>query len=269
MKGKIKFYFLLVQLFIMSSFAIVDSQIVPSHPATLGPDKSSVVSNPTKMTSNEIEETAAGSFPSSELLRYPLIPERALEVLDFWFGYLPTADYYPSSKGSLWFDANPAIDLQLQNLFGEDVKKAAQGELNQWRETARGRLALILLLEQFPRRIYRNKSQAYTLDPMARGLVQEGLQKGDENKLYPIEQVFFYLPFAHAEDPYLQGLSVDLYRKLIGESPPNIRPKIIDFFRYALVNQEQIKKFGRFPHRNNVLQRKSTPEEKQFLDQSS
>lgn len=214
-------------------------------------------------TTNVKENTTFN--PVSELLNYPLIPERALEILDFWFGYLPNVDFFPKEKIPLWFNGDSSIDKQITNLFSEDVEKASRGELNSWRETARGRLALLLLLDQFPRHIYRNKPQAYALDPMARGLVQEGLSKQDDKKLYPIEKVFFYLPLEHAEDPQLQSLSVQLFQQLVSDSPDKIQPQMAEFYRYALQHQQQIQQFGRFPHRNQALGRKSSSDEIRFL----
>lgn len=212
-----------------------------------------------------IPESTAPVPPISELLNYPLVPERALEILDFWFGYLPNVDFFPAEKVPLWFNGDPSIDRQITHLFSDDVEKASRGELNHWRETARGRLALVLLLDQFPRHIYRNKAQAYALDPMARGLVQEGLNKQDDKKLYPIERVFFYLPLEHAEDLQLQSLSVQLFQQLMNDSPDKIQPQMKEFYRYALQHQQQIQQFGRFPHRNVSLGRKSSPEELRFL----
>ncbi len=200
----------------------------------------------------------------------PIVPaplDRSAEIIDFWFGILPGPNYFPEDKKQLWFAASPEIDRLIRQNFMQDMMNAARGEYNSWRETPKGRLALILLLDQFPRHIYRNQSQAYQLDPMARGLVLEGLQKGDDKDLYPIERAFFYLPLEHAEDPAMQALSVRLYQQLLMESPPGMKFYMKEFLRYAIAHQQQIARFGRFPHRNVALRRQSTPEETLFLKQ--
>lgn len=203
----------------------------------------------------------------------PLLPvapvpmDRIADIIDFWFGILPGPDYFPEDKKQMWFEASPEVDRLIRQNFTQDMMSAARGEYNSWRETPKGRLALILLLDQFPRHIYRNQPQAFQLDPMARGLVLEGIQKGDDRWLYPIERAFFYLPLEHAEDPVMQALSVRMYQQLLAQSPPDMKFYMKQFLRYALVHQQQITRFGRFPHRNAALRRQSTPEEIIFLNQ--
>lgn len=194
--------------------------------------------------------------------------ERIHEILDFWFGPLTNSQSYPTDKASLWFADDPDFDLQIQNLFGEDVHKASSGSLNSWRHTLKGRLALILLLERFPRRMYPNKPQAFLADAMARGLVIEGIQEGDDKRLLPIERAFFYMPLQNSEDLYAQNLSVELYTKLYDEAPATIKPQLEAFKRRALVNRKTIARFKRFPERNAVLGRQSTPEERLYINQN-
>lgn len=189
------------------------------------------------------------------------------EILDFWFGPLRTPEDFPTDKANQWISVSPELERSIHSLFEEDVQKAQNGGLNEWRQTPKGRLALILLLHQFPRYLYRDKPQAYLADRMAQGLVIEGLQKGDDKKLYPIERAFFYLPLQHAEDINLQNLSVNYYQRLVDESPEIIRPQMEAFLRSASLHQQIIAKFGRFPYRNYVLGRESTPEELIYLNQ--
>lgn len=199
--------------------------------------------------------------------RSPLLPERAADILDFWFGILPSATFFPVDKIATWFGASPEIDSQIQENFTQDVLNALRGEYNGWRETPQGRLALILLLDQFPRHIYRYKPQQFMFDRMARALVLEGMQRGDDQALYPVERAFFYLPLEHAEDLQMQNLSVTSYQKLLETAPQNMKMQIESFLRYAILHQQQIARFGRFPHRNAILGRESTPEEVVFLSQ--
>lgn len=204
--------------------------------------------------------------PSSLKLDYPLIPQRALEILDFWFGFLPSADFSPTTKFPLWFeDKNPNSDALVRHLFLEDVQKASKGEYNNWRETARGRLALILLLDQFPRRIYRGQKLAYSFDQTAFALAKEGIASGDTKKLYPVERAFFYLPLLHAENVKAQNLSLSEYTKLYREAPLPLKRLMTGFLRYASDKQHLVEQFGRFPERNKILRRQTTPEEETFL----
>ena len=210
------------------------------------------------------------SIPSNGQERLPLVSApraRYEEVLDFWFGSLPGPEYFPVDKLSTWFADSAEVDRQMRDMFSQDIAKAMRGELNSWRDTPRGRLALILLLHQFPRHIYRNQPRAFMSDPMARGLVLEGLQEGDDEELYPIERAFFYLPLEHSEDLGSQNLSVNLYRQLVDQSPIPIKPQMLDFLQSAVLHQQQIARFGRFPQRNAILGRESTPIEVIFLSQ--
>jgi uncharacterized protein (DUF924 family) len=195
----------------------------------------------------------------------PYLPDRAEEVLDYWFGYLPGPDYVPEDKIPIWFAETPRSESILRQRFGQDVAMARRGAYNSWRETPAGRLALILLLDLIPRQIYRDQAQAFASDPMARALVIEGMQEKQDQWLYPVERAFFYLPLEHAENPEIQKLSVDVYYRLLMEAPPGMKPFIRRFYEYALTHQQQIEKFGRFPARNAILDRETTPDELEYL----
>jgi len=193
--------------------------------------------------------------------------DHILRVLDFWFGFLSGPDYFPNDKLEVWLANTPEVERQIRMQFSQDVANAERGEYNHWRETPQGRLALILLLDQITRHLYRNRPQAFALDRMARAVVLEGIRKGDDKELYPIERAFFYLPLEHAEDMELQNLSVNLYRQLALQSPEAIRMQMYDVYQSALMHHQQISRFGRFPHRNAVLGRETTPDETAFLKQ--
>lgn len=226
-------------------------QTTPVPPPTIAPPSPPVIEN---------------QLPSFTP-KAPLAPERALEILDFWFGNLPNPGFFPRDKVPIWLASTPDIERQIRENFSQDVLDAMRGDYNSWRETPRGRLALILLLDQFTRIIYRNKPQAFMADRMARALALEGIQKGDDKSLFPVERAFFYLPLEHAEDLQLQNLSVAYYRQLLADSPPSIQPQMQAFLQYAILHQQQIARFGRFPYRNAILGRESTPEEVVFLTQ--
>lgn len=195
------------------------------------------------------------------------VPARAQEILDFWFGPLSGPNDVSSSRAPMWFSENPEFDRQIRNRYEDDIRQALSGKLDDWRSTPQGRLALILLLDQFPRHIYRNLPKSLAFDTMARGLVVEGLQQGDDKKLFPIERVFFYMPFQHSEDLGFQNQSVKLYLQLVNEAPSNIKPQMEVYLRYAILSKQTIARFKRFPYRNKILGRSPTPEEMIYLNQ--
>ncbi len=194
-------------------------------------------------------------------------PERAQQVLDFWFGKLSGPDFFPTDKIGFWLGNTPINQEQVTDNFTRDVEYARRGEYNSWRNTAKGRLALILLLDQIPRILFNHSHQAFSSDAMSRGLSLEGIQLGEDKQLYPVERAFFYFPLAHAESLYLQEMSLRLYDTLYLESSGEIKPYMEIFKNFANHNYQVIYRFGRFPYRNQVLNRVNTPEENIFLAQ--
>lgn len=193
-------------------------------------------------------------------------PPRHEEILTFWFGP-PGGDGWDFSQErvELWFGRSEATDELVRERFAADTLAASRGALDEWAQTPRGRLTLLILLDQFPRHLHRGKPGAFAQDPKAQGLVLEGLELGHHLELRPIERSFFYLPLEHAEDLALQDRSVALYQELADAAPEAVRPKYLSFLDYAERHQVIIARFGRFPHRNAFLGRESTPEEAAFL----
>ncbi len=190
------------------------------------------------------------------------------KILNFWFGTLPAGDYVPEDKFALWFSYSAESERDFL-IFSQDVVNARKGQYNSWRETGRGRLALILLLDSFPRFIYSGQAQQFISDPMAKALTIEGIQKEDDKRLYPIERLFFYLPLIHSEDLRAQQLGVAKYRQLFFDSPDVLKPEVYEFLQEALRSEKTISRFGRFPSRNSLMRRKSTPEETVYLNTAS
>jgi uncharacterized protein (DUF924 family) len=244
----------------VSPFGAVSSVIPPSHLAAPPPGTPPQAKGSAPM--HAVPSQASPDMSQAPMKRNPII-----EILDFWFGFLPGPNYFPQDKMPIWFASSPEIDRQIRDIFGQDLINAERGEYNHWRDTPRGRLALILLLDQIPRHIYRKQPQEFMFDRMARALVIEGIQKGDDKRLYPIERAFFYLPLEHAEDLQMQNLSVASYQQLLATSPEALKPQMQDFLQAAIMHQQQIARFGRFPYRNAILGRASTPEETVFLMQ--
>ena len=189
------------------------------------------------------------------------------ELLRFWFGDDPDDAKVAEAKAGLWWGHRPETDEELQARFGAAASSAAAGLLDHWTGSPRGRLAVILLLDQLPRAIHRNTLAAFEQDAKARRLAEKGLESGADKLLRPIERLFFYLPFEHSELLSDQERSVALYRELVADVPAAHRKTFEGFVDYATKHREIIARFGRFPHRNAVLGRESTPEELAFLEQ--
>jgi uncharacterized protein (DUF924 family) len=161
----------------------------------------------------------------------------------------------------------PEVDDEIQARFESLLQSAAEGELDAWSTTPRGRLALILLTDQFPRNMYRDTPGMYDYDAQARALCIDGLQRGDDRELRPIERVFFCLPLEHSENLDHQAWCVDLMRTLAREAPAEWQGTFEEFVDYAEAHCRIIDRFGRFPHRNAILGRRSSAEEREFLKQ--
>ena len=139
---------------------------------------------------------------------------RINEILTYWFGELQTPDDYPEDQSKIWFGGDIDVDQKIRNRFEHLVLAAANHELDEWKQTPKGRLALILLVDQFPRNIYRGTSNAFAFDRLAQGLTLEGLDLKEDQELFPIERAFFYLPLEHAENLKLQELSITKFNEL-------------------------------------------------------
>ena len=190
------------------------------------------------------------------------------ELLDFWFGDDSDDAATAKAKAELWWGHRQETDELLQSNFGAAASSAAAGILDHWTGSPRGRLALILLLDQLPRAIHRATPAAFAQDEKARAVVEQDLASGADRLLRPIERLFFFLPLEHSEELADQDRSVEVYRELVTSVPTAHREAFAGFFDYAVKHRDVIKQFGRFPHRNFILGRESTPEEKAFLEQS-
>lgn len=182
---------------------------------------------------------------------------RAEEILAFWFGELDAADYGKPRK--FWFQKTPEFDGKLRHEFLSDYEKAITGVLNSWLKLPQTCLALILLLDQFPRNMFRGTPQAFATDWEALCAAQHALAQGYERKMLPVQRWFIYLPFEHSENLEHQRQAVKLFKQLSDD------PDSASCIDYAVRHLQVIERFGRFPHRNGILGRVSTPEEKLFL----
>lgn len=187
------------------------------------------------------------------------LPERARVLLDFWFG--PPGDAERESHREIWFKSTPAHDETLRRLFLADYERAADGGLAGWEAQPESALALVILLDQIPRNIFRGTPRAYATDPLARAVADRAMARGFDAALPPAWRKFFYMPLHHSENADDQRRSLALL-----EAVPN-DPARADNTRYARRYLDIIERFGRFPHRNAVLGRVSTAEELAFLEE--
>jgi len=176
-------------------------------------------------------------------------------VLGFWFGE------QPGPARPEWFRKDAAFDEEIRRRFGELHAAAARRELDHWRASAEPMLALIVVLDQFSRNLYRNDARAFAQDEHALECAKEAIDRGDDLALLPVQRQFLYLPLEHSEDLADQETCVELMRSLEAFEPTR------GLTEWAVRHRDIIRRFGRFPHRNACLGRESTPEEVEFLKQ--
>jgi uncharacterized protein (DUF924 family) len=191
-------------------------------------------------------------------------------LLDWWFGAAGcgtgvTAAEVAASRTALWFGKQDSQDEQAREQFGALVEQALAGQLHDWQGEPEGWLATLLLLDQLPRMIFRDTPRAFAGDLLARPLALHGLAQGWDQQLPPIQRVFTYLVLEHAEDLALQDQAVQLFQVLREQAVAAEHGLFADYLDYAVRHQQVIARFGRFPHRNQILGRASSTEESAFL----
>lgn len=189
----------------------------------------------------------------------------AEDVLEFWFADAATGPEAIERRNRIWFRGGAPFDRECSERFAASLTAAASGELDHWKQSPRGRLALILLLDQLSRNIYRGTATAYRQDERALAICREGIERGHDKQLLAIERRFFYMPMEHAEDRDIQALSVRQFESLASEASAEWRDQFQADARYAREHRDIVDKFGRFPHRNAVLGRTCTPDEDAYL----
>lgn len=182
----------------------------------------------------------------------------AADVLDYWFG--PPGSDERGAYREMWFHGGPKIDAEIAERFTTLYERAAAGELDHWRDDAEACLALILVLDQFPRNMMRATPEGFATDPKAVEAARHAIERGYDRGLDANFQQFYYMPFEHCEGLSDQRRSVELFQA----SADNERKE--ENVRYAVQHLEIIEHFGRFPHRNAILGRDSTPDEIKFLE---
>ena len=188
-------------------------------------------------------------------------------ILTYWFGTNPESAALAKDRADLWWSKNAESDREIRQRFAANVQIAAEGKLDAWLVEPRGRLAMIILTDQFPRNIYRDSPRAFALDAKALEWSLAGIEQGHDRLLRPIERLFFYLPLEHSERLEHQERSVILIGELLSLAAPEQQVSFAQYLDFAVRHRDIVTRFGRFPHRNRVLGRPSTPEELEFLSQ--
>lgn len=182
------------------------------------------------------------------------------QLLEFWFAPHPSSpDNETFTYRPQWFVKSAHFDNEVREQFQTLWEEAQNGKLKEWEETPEGVLALIILFDQMPRNMFREQPASFQTDGRALQLSKQAILKEFDTKLHPIQRWFMYMPFEHSENLRDQEISVELFSELQTLLPDS---QVLD---YAERHREIIARFGRFPHRNKILQRKSTPEETEFL----
>ncbi|HXU72986.1 MAG TPA: DUF924 family protein [Polyangia bacterium] len=191
------------------------------------------------------------------------------EVLAFWLG-APAQDHDSfMHKIRRWFGVDKALDAEIRARFGDDVQRARDGALDAWAKTPRGRLALIILLDQFTRNLHRGTARSYENDARGLALAEAGIDAREDEALSYEEKMFLYMPLTHSEDVSRQERHVVLVEAAVNAAPVAMQKAYATALAHARGYLEQIRRFGRFPHRNAILGRTCTQEEMAFLDSPS
>jgi uncharacterized protein (DUF924 family) len=204
------------------------------------------------MTSSPSPTTSAG-------------PATPAAVLDFWLADGVTLGWPSQEMNKRWFTGGPALDQAIAQQFGSAVALAQAGGLAHWEAAPLDRLALIILLDQFSRNVFRSSARAFAGDARAQQLVQQTQAAQQDRQLPWVGRVFLYMPLMHAENLALQDQCVACFTQLVAEAPDALKQRLQSNLDFARQHQAIISRFGRFPYRNAVLGRSSTPDEDEFL----
>lgn len=186
------------------------------------------------------------------------------DVLSYWFGDI-AALTYPQVKSDLWWSKKSDVDALIKERFFGTWRAAKEGALSSWCETPRGRLAHVLVIDQLARNMHRDSPDMYALDDDAQDLTLQGLLEGADRALTRVEATFLYMPLMHAENVAMQRLCVRLFARMVEEARPADVARAQNHLDFARQHLVIVERFGRFPHRNEILGRASTPEEVEFL----
>ncbi|MAF82886.1 MAG: hypothetical protein CL797_02135 [Chromatiales bacterium] len=187
------------------------------------------------------------------------------EILQFWFSDSCDSPELAEKRNSFWFSVDDEVDQQIWTNYADLVVDAGGDHYRYWTESAYGQLALIIVLDQFPRNIFRGTSEAYRYDGAALSLASEGVKKGQLAGLAIPQQAFFLMPYQHSEDIAVQRTGLELMQGLVNEAPDGWQNCASTFLDFARLHHDIVASYGRFPHRNAVVGRTSTEAETRYL----
>ena len=191
------------------------------------------------------------------------------EILNFWFGQIKSDGTYLKERSKLWYGSNKSTDERIKERFGKALQSAIYETNIHWAEDRSGSLALVILLDQFSRHVFRRTPEAYAQDPLARAIAMRAVNKGFDVELTIPERLFLYHPFHHSETLEDQDFGLQIVESLSNSCEPAWRDSVNSSLLFFKDHHETIARFGRFPHRNEVLGRQSTPDEEEYIKSSS
>ncbi len=191
---------------------------------------------------------------------------RIAEVLEFWFADTREDPALAGQRMAFWFQSSDERDAEIKDRFGALVSEARSAALPEWHKSPDAQLALIIVLDQFPRNMYRGRPEAFESDEDALAVCMQGIAVGDDRRLGPVERIFYYMPLQHAESLEAQENAVRQFDALAETVAPELRDIFARCADYARQHHDIVAEFGRFPHRNSILGRDPTPAEKAYLE---
>jgi uncharacterized protein (DUF924 family) len=194
------------------------------------------------------------------------VSELPAEILSFWFADALRTPEAAAGRQSIWFGSHEQFDQEIHHRFGTLPDRALTGEFDAWLCSSRTALALVIVLDQFPRNLFRGSARSFAFDIRAQEATLAAIDSGFDSHLDPLEASFLYLPLEHSESLQQQERSVVLFERLLARAPTGLVPLFEQFVDYARRHRDLIARFGRFPHRNAILRRTSTPEESEYLE---
>jgi uncharacterized protein (DUF924 family) len=189
------------------------------------------------------------------------------EVLRFWFGELESDGMAAAETVRRWWTKDPAFDAEIRVRFGALQRSIARGEDGGWLDTPRGRLAVVIVLDQLSRNMYRGSGEMFSADEIALSVARSAIEAGDEARLATVERTFLYMPFMHSERLEDQERCIELFQALADSLEGEAQQAVKSNVGFAVRHRDIVARFGRFPHRNALLGRASTAEEEEFLKQ--
>lgn len=188
------------------------------------------------------------------------------KILDYWFGNVNATSEYFKDRGDVWYTGGEEQDREIKDRFGQDLQNAILETNLHWAESSNGALALVVLLDQFSRHVFRKTAQAFAQDPMARAIAYRSVNQEFDLELSVPERLFLYHPFHHSESLDDQDFGIQLVNKMRSACTDAWEKHITESLEFFNGHRDVIARFGRFPHRNEVLGRTSSPEELDFLE---